>query len=151
MHQEEFAPLLSFYQGRGAASDHNELVSLLRETQTLYGGVIPQHALDEIARAFGFRETFLPAVLKRYPSIKTEAARHSLTVCQGPSCSRQRELLDFLTREYGAAPGGVAAAGFRLQTGGCMKNCGKGPCVRWDGVVHTGMTPETLRALIEEK
>ena len=40
---------------------------------------------------------------------------------------------------------------FRLQTGGCMKNCGKGPCVRWDGTVYTGMTPESLRALIEKK
>ena len=77
--------------------------------------------------------------------------RHSLTVCQGPSCSRRRELLDFLSSEYGVEPGGVAAAGFRLQTGGCMKNCGKGPCVRWDGTVYTGMTPEFLRALIEKK
>ena len=151
MIQEEFAQILSFYQGRGAASDQNELVALLRETQELYGGVIPQHALDEIARVLGFRETFLPAVLKRYPSIKTEAVRHSLTVCQGPSCGRRRELLDFLSREYGVEPGGVAPAGFRLQTGGCMKNCGKGPCVRWDGVVHTGMTPDALRALIEKK
>lgn len=25
-----------------------------------------------------------------------------------------------------------------------MKNCGKGPCVRWDGTVYTGMTPESL-------
>ena len=98
MHQEEFTQLLNFYQGRGAASDQNELVQLLRETQ-----------------------------------------------------ARRRELLDFLSTEYGVEPGGVAAAGFRLQTGGCMKNCGKGPCVRWDGTVYTGMTPESLRALIEKK
>ena len=90
-------------------------------------------------------------MLRRYPSIKTEAVRHSLTVCQGPSCGRRRELLDFLSRAYGVEPGGVAAAGFRLQSGGCMKNCGRGPCVRWDGTVYTGMTPESLRALIEKK
>ena len=46
--------------------------------------------LAEIARALGFRASFLPAVLRRYPSIKTEAVRHSLTVCQGPSCGRRR-------------------------------------------------------------
>ena len=51
MHQEEFLQLLAFYQGRGAASDQNELIQLLRETQQLYGGVIPKHALEEIARA----------------------------------------------------------------------------------------------------
>ena len=151
MHQEELAQILSFYQSRGAARDQNELVSLLRETQALYGGVIPQGALEEITRALGFRDSFLPAVLRRYPSIKTEAVRHSLTVCQGPSCGRRRELLDFLSRAYGVEPGGVAAAGFRLQSGGCMKNCGSGPCVRWDGTVYTGMTPESLRALIEKK
>ena len=53
MHQEEFTQLLNFYQGRGAASDQNELVQLLRETQALYGGVIPQQALEEIAQATG--------------------------------------------------------------------------------------------------
>ena len=32
-----------------------------------------------------------------------------------------------------------------------MKQCGKGPCIKWDGVLHTGMTPEKLRRLIDGK
>ena len=149
--EPELQEIIEAYRARGAARDQNELVQLLREAQAVYGGVLPQTALDDIAAALGLKRTFLDAVLKRYPSIKTEAVRHSLTVCQGPSCGRRRELLDFLSRAYGVEPGGVAAAGFRLQSGGCMKNCGRGPCVRWDGTVYTGMTPESLRALIEKK
>ena len=52
-------------------------------------------------------------------------------------------------RTYGVQVGGTAEAGFRYKVTGCMKKCGKGPCVKWDGDIHTGMTEEKLRKLIE--
>ena len=149
--EPELQEIIEAYRARGAARDQNELVQLLREAQAVYGGVLPQAALDDIAAALGLKRTFLDAVLKRYPSIKTEAARHTLAVCCGKNCAKRDALADFVREEYGVHPGGVAKAGFRFQAAGCMKNCGRGPCVRWDGTVYTGMTPESLRALIEKK
>ena len=146
--EPELQEIIEAYRARGAARDQNELVQLLREAQALYGGVLPQTALDDIAAALGLKRTFLDAVLKRYPSIKTEAARHTLAVCCGKNCAKRDALADFVREEYGVQPGGVAKAGFRFQAAGCMKNCGKGPCVKWDGEIHTGMTAEKLRQFI---
>lgn len=146
---QELQEIIEAYSARGAARDQNELVQLMREAQTLYGGVLPQTALDGIAEALGLKRTFLDALLRRYPSIKTDAARHTLAVCCGKNCAKRDALADFVQQEYSVQPGGVAKAGFRFQAAGCMKNCGKGPCVKWDGEIHTGMTAEKLRQLIE--
>ena len=93
--------IIEAYRARGAARDQNELVQLLREAQAVYGGVLPQTALDDIAAALGLKRTFLDAVLKRYPSIKTEAARHTLAVCCGKNCAKRDALADFVREEYG--------------------------------------------------
>ena len=147
-HNEELAEIIAFY--RGASRDQNELVQLLREAQALYGGVLPQQAIEQAAQTLGLKMTFLEAVLKRYPSIKTERARHTLALCGGKTCAGAR-LAAFAQQTYGVQPGGIAAAGFRYQIAGCMKQCGEGPCVKWDGALHTGMTPEKLRRLIDGK
>ena len=80
-HNEELAEIIAFY--RGASRDQNELVQLLREAQALYGGVLPQQAIEQAAQTLGLKMTFLEAVLRRYPSIKTERARHTLALCGG--------------------------------------------------------------------
>ena len=118
--EAELQEIIEVYRARGAARDQNELVQLLREAQALYGGVLPQTALDDIAAALGLKRTFLDAVLKRYPSIKTEAARHTLAVCCGKNCAKRDALADFVREEYGVQPGGVAKAGFRFQAAGCL-------------------------------
>lgn len=135
---------------RGAARDQVELVSLLRTAQAACGGVLYRDVVLEIAQALGLKVTFLEAVLKRYPSIRTDQAPHVLTVCQGPNCARGGQLADFVRRTYQVEPGGVAGAGFRFQVSGCMKHCGSGPNVKWDGQVYHQMTPEALRRLVEQ-
>ena len=141
--------IIETYSARGAARDQNELVQLMREAQALYGGVLPQTALDGIAAALDLKRTFLDAVLRRYPCMRADAARHTLAGCWGKNCAKRDALADFDRQEYSVQPGGVAKAGVRFQAAGCMKNCGKGPCVKWDGEIHTGMTAEKLRQLIE--
>ena len=148
-HKEELKEIIKAYRDRGAARDQNELIQLLREVQTLFGGVIPQKALERTAEKLELKMTFIDALLKRYPSIRTEDAPHTLSVCGGKNCARQAALSDFVERTYGVQAGGTAEAGFRYKAAGCMKKCGTGPCVKWDGDIHTGMTEEKLRKLIE--
>ena len=150
-HKEELKAILHDYRSRGAARDQNELVQLLREVQALYDGVLPQKAMEKIADKLELKMTFLDALLKRYPSIRTEDARHTLSICGGKSCAKRDELADFVEREYSVGPGGTAQAGFRYKVAGCMKKCSKGPCVKWDGELYTGMTAEKLRRLINGK
>ena len=76
-HKEELKEIIKAYRDRGAARDQNELIQLLREVQTLFGGVIPQKALEKTAEKLELKMTFIDALLKRYPSIRTEDAPHT--------------------------------------------------------------------------
>ena len=95
-HKEELKEIIKAYRDRGAARDQNELIQLLREVQTLFGGVIPQKALERTAEKLELKMTFIDALLKRYPSIRTEDAPHTLSVCGGKNCARQAALSDFV-------------------------------------------------------
>ena len=46
---------------------HPHTAALLREVQGERGGVLPAADVAEIAAAYGWKETFLAAVIKRYP------------------------------------------------------------------------------------
>ena len=71
-HKEELKEIIKAYRDRGITCDQNELIQLLREVQTLFGGVIPQKALEKTAEKLELKMTFIDALLKRYPSIRTE-------------------------------------------------------------------------------
>lgn len=142
---------LDYYRRQGAPGDQSVLVSLLREVQQAHGGVLPAHCLGRVAAAYGLKESFLAALVKRYPSLRPEAAPHSLELCGGPNCAKRQaaELAAVLEQEYGAKPGGESRrGGFSLRVTGCMKQCGKGPNIKWDGVHYPSADPALLRRLI---
>ena len=144
--------ILAYYQARGAAGDQQMLVALLREVQELYHGVIPGGALAEAAAALGVKESFLSAVVKRYPSLRTEGGPHRLELCGGERC-RDRgsaRLAAFVERAYGVKSGGVSEkGGFSFLVTGCMKNCGRGPSLKWDGHICSNADEELIRRLAE--
>ena len=148
----ELSALVEDYRARDAARDQQALVALLREIQALYGGVIPQDALAAAAAGLGLKETFLAAVVKRFPSLRTEEAPHRLELCGGERCRGRgsARLAAFVERTYGVKPGGVSRrGGFSYRVGGCMKNCGRGPSLRWDGALHACADEALIRRLIE--
>ena len=89
-HKEELKEIIKAYRDRGITCDQNELIQLLREVQALFGGVIPQKALEKTAEKLELKMTFIDALLKRYPSIRTEDAPHTLSVCGGKTAPRGR-------------------------------------------------------------
>ena len=108
-------------------------------------------AVAEIAAAYGLRESFLTAVLRRYPSLRTQQAPHRLEICGGPNCARQSSarLMAHIERTYGVRSGGISqTGGFSYRVIGCMKHCGKGPNLKWDGQIYNGVTPERVDRLI---
>ena len=145
---------ISHYRAQGAPSSQPQLVALLREVQQEHGGAIPEDALEEIARALAVRRSFLDAVLRRYPSLRTHAAPHRLEICGGPNCARQRSaaLIDFVEKTYQVKSGGVSTAGgFSFRISGCMKHCGCGPNCKWDGQVYSHADAKLLQQLIGRK
>ena len=134
----------AYYRRQGAPKDQTALVQLLKEVQQESGGQIPAQALAEIAALLGIRESFLSAVVKRIPSLRL-ADSHCLELCGGVNCSRRAALASFVEKTYGAKP-----EGFTVKTVPCMRMCGKGPNVRWDGKPYSQMDEARLRRLIEE-
>ena len=75
---------LAYYRRQGAPGEQGALVALLREVQEERGGALPAADLAEIAAALSLRDTFLSAIIRRYPGLRTEEAPHRLELCGGP-------------------------------------------------------------------
>ncbi len=134
---------LRFYQKQGAPGDQPALISLLREAQQESGGGIPLWTIGKIAEAYRIRESFLLAVVKRIPALRLENT-HTLELCCGTNCGK-KDLLSFVEKTYGKAP-----KSFTLKRTACMRMCGKGPNLKWDGTLYRGADDALVRRLVED-
>ena len=140
----ELEEALEYYGRQGAPSDQTMLVNLLKEIQKEQGG-ISMAAAAETAAYYGIKETFLLAIVRRYPSLRMKDS-HCLEICCGPNCPRRADLSGFVEKTYGKNP-----AGFTVKQSGCMRMCGKGPNIKWDGVLYSGADEKLIRSLVEGK
>ena len=134
---------ISYYQNQGAPGDQSAVISMLREIQRENGG-IPVYVLAEIAGAYGVKESFLHAIIKRIPSLRL-ADTHCLELCAGPNCGKRAELAAFAEKLRDAAPGK-----FTVKYVPCMRMCGKGPNIKWDGKLYHQASEALLRGLMEK-
>lgn len=135
---------VDYYKKQGAPGDQNALLGLLREAQQAHGGGIPGYLLPRMGERLGVKETFLQAIIRRIPSLRLDGT-HCLELCGGPNCSKRAALADFVEKTWGKAP-----KSFRLRYVPCMRMCGKGPNLRWDGKVYNGADEALVRKLIRE-
>ena len=135
---------VAYYQKQGAPGDPSALVSLLREVQSENSGGIPKGLLPQIAQLLDTKESYLLAIIKRIPSLRI-ADTHILEICGGPNCSKRAALVAFVEKTYGSQP-----KGFALRYVPCMRMCGKGPNIRWDGTLYNGADEALIRRLIGE-
>lgn len=132
---------IEYYKKLGAPSDQNALIALLREIQQENGGGISRTALLSVADGCGVKESLLLALIRRIPSLRL-ADTHCLEICGGPNCSKRGDLMAFVEKN---CPSGV-----EVKEVPCMRLCGKGPNVRWDGRLYHQADPELLRRLMEK-
>ena len=118
---------LSYYKKLGAPADQSAVISLLREMQGEFGAV-PANLLPAIAQGLGTKEALLHALIRRIPSLRLENS-HTLELCAGPNCGKARTLADFAQAQCAGKP-------VQLKFTPCMRMCGKGPNLRWDGQLH---------------
>ena len=134
---------IGYYHRQGAPRDQTALTALLKEIQKEHGA-IPQYAVEAAARAYGIKEALLLALIRRIPGLRL-ADTHLLEICCGPNCPKKRNLAEFVERTWGEKP-----EKFTVRQVPCMRLCGKGPNIRWDGVVYHGADEKLLRQLIEK-
>jgi NADH:ubiquinone oxidoreductase subunit E len=135
---------IAYYKKQGAPSDQTALVSLLKEIQQENGGAIPAFTLPRLATGLETKENYLLALIRRIPSLRL-ADRHVIELCAGPNCGKHTKLLD-LAQQLAKVSGGR----IEVKTVPCMRMCGKGPNVKWDGVLYHGATEQLLRQLTQK-
>lgn len=132
---------IDYYRTQGAPADQAALISLLREVQREHNGAIPAAMPVRIAESYGIKEGVLLALIKRIPSLRL-SNQHCLELCAGPNCGKHKALADCaekLQKETGL---------FELKFVPCMRLCGKGPNVKWDGKLYHGADESLLRKLL---
>lgn len=135
---------VAYYQKMGAPRDQSALVELLREIQRENGGGIPSYLVGEAAQLLQTPQSLLLALIKRIPSLRLQD-RHLLELCAGPNCGKHKALADCAELLSKENPGK-----FTLKFTPCMRMCGKGPNVKWDGKLYNRADENLLRRLVEE-
>lgn len=134
---------VEYYKRQGAPSDQSALLALLREIQEEYGA-IPSGTLPETAQLLGTKESFLLAIIRRQPRLRL-AETHILQMCAGPNCGKSAELAALAEKLCAGRPG------ITLRFTPCMRQCGKGPNLKWDGTLYNRADAELLKKLLEKK
>ena len=140
----ELRDTLDYYKRQGAPGDQNALISLLTEIQQDQGGSIPQALLPTIADYYGIRETLLLAIIRRIPRLRL-SDMHTLEVCAGPNCGKASALAAAAEQLAAAHPGQIG-----LKFVPCMRMCGKGPNLKWDGKLYHKADESLLKGLIQD-
>ena len=130
---------IGYYRSQGAPQDQNALKNLLSEVQREHGGAIPGYLLADIANELGAKESFLTAVVRRFPSLRL-ADVHVLEICAGPNCSRRGKLAELAEQYRGRV---------EVKFVPCMRQCGKGPNLRFDGKLYNGADEQLLASLMD--
>ena len=139
----ELREALAYYKRQGAPGDQSALFSLLREIQEEKGS-IPMGMLPEIGEALGVKESFLLALIRRQPRLRLTDS-HTLELCAGPNCGKHAELAA-LAEKLCAGRSDV-----KLKFVPCLRQCGKGPNLKWDGQLHNRADEDLLKKLLENR
>ena len=133
--------LIAYYKRMGAPQDQNMLIAMLKEVQENHNG-IPLYAISQIAEGMEMKESLLLALVRRIPSLRL-ADTHLLEMCAGPNCGKHTALAAFAEKNM---PRNV-----QIKYVNCMRLCGKGPNIKFDGKLYHGADEALLRRLAEEE
>ena len=132
----ELTEAIDYYRRQGAPGDQNALRNLLGEIQDASGGAIPGYLLPQVAEALGVKESFLAAIIKRIPSLRLQD-RHLLEICGGRNCPKKWD------------PPRINDSRVEVRYVPCMRMCGKGPNIRFDGKLYHQADAALLKRLLD--
>ena len=130
---------MEYYARQGARSDQSAVIALLKEIQQENGCISPLD-LAQMAQRYKVKEGLFLALIKRIPGLRL-GQTHVLEICGGPNCSKRAKLAAF----------GETLTGVTVKSVPCMRQCGKGPNIRFDGKLYNGADEALIRRLLEGK
>ena len=132
---------IAYYRRQGAPGDQTATVNLLKEIQREQGSV-SYEALTRLEESCGIKQSYFLALIRRIPSLRM-ADRHTLQLCAGPNCGKAARLAELARKLCGGT--------VELKFVPCMRQCGKGPNLKWDGKLYHQADPALLEALLKQK
>ena len=87
------------------------------------------------------KESLLLALIRRYPRLRL-ADTHLLEICAGPNCGKHTALADAAEQ--------LRKKGITVKFVPCMRLCGKGPNLKWDGTLYHQADEALLKKLLQE-
>lgn len=126
---------IAYYQSQGAPQDQLALIQLLKEIQR--ESALSPAVLQLLAQAYGIQESYLRAVIRRIPSLRDS---HLLEICA--NCKKAAALA--------ACAEKLQRKDVTVKRTACMRLCGKGPNIRWDGKVYHNADEALVRRLCKE-
>lgn len=133
---------VAYYRSQGAPGQQSALIELLKEAQQENGGSLPGWLVEALAAELSAPKSLLLGLIRRIPSLRL-ADTHCLELCGGPNCSRKAALADFVEKNYRNVPG------LTVRQVGCMRQCAKGPNLRFDGRLYNGADEGLIRSLLD--
>lgn len=134
--------IADYYKKQGAPADQTALVAMLREVQN-EEGALSKDTVRELAAYLQVKESFLMAIIRRIPSLRLEEAP-VLELCGGPNCGKNTALA-------AAAERLCAHTETKLRYMPCMRLCGKGPNLKYDGRLYHKADEALLKQLLGSK
>lgn len=145
---------IEYYKNLDAPNNQQILIEFLREVQEHNSGMLNEDILFKISDMMQIKYSFLTALIKRYPSLRLADAPHTLEICSGKNCLAKNNiaLMRFIMSEYNVSSGEISVKGkFKYKIVNCLKHCGKGPNIKWDGQIYHDMTIDKLKKIIEKR
>ena len=134
--------------------DKAKVIAIMQDVQEKYR-YLPQEALSHIADKVGISESKLYGVATFYGNFSLDAkGKYVIKVCRGTACHVRRSstVLQALYEATGTSEQHASSDDglFTIEIVSCLGACGLSPVVMVNDVVHSTMTPDKARALIDE-
>lgn len=133
----ELNEAMEYYARQGAPTDQSAVIALLKEIQQEQGS-ISKADLGRMAEYYKTKEGLFLALMKRLPGVRL-GNTHVLEICGGPNCSKRGKLAEFAK----------TLTGVTVKIVPCMRQCGKGPNIRYDGRLYNGADEVLIRRLLK--
>jgi NADH-quinone oxidoreductase E subunit len=141
-------PILDRYPGAG----RDALIPILQTVQEAEGFLSPE-AITRVGKHLGLPASKVFGVATFYNQFRFQPlGKYHIQVCRGTACHVKGSLgtLETLQRMLDLKPGNTTRDGlFSLETVACLGACGLAPVVCVNGEFFAGVTPDTLKKLVD--
>ncbi len=150
--QEEFRRMLDYYDTPMAAGDQGTLITILKETQKIFG-CVPNEEISLISATMKTSQGIIHSLINRFPSLQAETATHTVLMCNGERCANRQSvaLIHSIEKFMDCYVGQTTKdKRFALKTQHCLSRCMEGPNMNIDADQYGAMTLDKFKETIKK-